>query len=195
MSVRILLTDNAWEPIATILAVSKPPAGSPPLRSDRMCLAAVLSVARPGLPWRDRPAACGRWDAVYHRFRRGERRGVWRHLGDRGPRGAFKVAQALCLDSTLVRAHPPAAGAFKKMVARRPRLGDALGGDCPPTSMRAREPTRPGCRSSAPEANVMRPRASRPLLRHCPKNRRSNRPSGTAAMTVITGATLSTPRA
>ena len=82
MSVRILLRDTAWEHIATLMAVIKHPAGSPPVLSDRMCLEAVLDVARTGLPWRDMPAECGRWEAASHRFRRWERRGVWRQLGD-----------------------------------------------------------------------------------------------------------------
>ena len=42
MSVRLLLTDTAWEHIATLLAVVKHPAGSPPVLSERMGLAAVL---------------------------------------------------------------------------------------------------------------------------------------------------------
>jgi putative transposase len=64
MAVRVLLTDAAWEPLATILVRIKHPAGQPPALSDRMVLAAVLYVARTGLPWRDMPAACGHWDAV-----------------------------------------------------------------------------------------------------------------------------------
>jgi len=41
------------------------------------------------------------------------------------------------MDSTMVRAHQHAAGAFKKTAAKRPRLWDALGVDFPPTSMLA----------------------------------------------------------
>jgi transposase len=72
MSVRLLLTDKAWEHIAAILAWVKHPAGSPPVLSDRMCIEAVLSVARTGLPWRDMPAEVGRWES----------RSVWRQLWD-----------------------------------------------------------------------------------------------------------------
>jgi transposase len=64
MSVRWLLTDEAWEQIATILAVVKHPAGRPPDLSDRLFLEAVLYVARTGIPWRDMPAEFGHWDAV-----------------------------------------------------------------------------------------------------------------------------------
>jgi transposase len=62
MSVRLLLTDKAWEQIAAILALVKHPAGSPPVLSDRMFIEAVLYVARTGLPWRDMPAEFGRWE-------------------------------------------------------------------------------------------------------------------------------------
>jgi len=82
MSVRWLLTNKAWEQSATILAVVKHPAGSPPVLSDRMVIEAVFYVARTGIPWRDMPAEFDRWAAVYHRFRRWERRGVWRQLWD-----------------------------------------------------------------------------------------------------------------
>jgi transposase len=82
MSVRWLLTNKAWEHIATILALVKHPAGSPPVLGDRMCIEAVFSGARPGMPWGARPAEVGRWDAGYHRFRRWERRGVWRQRWD-----------------------------------------------------------------------------------------------------------------
>jgi transposase len=104
MSVRLLLTNKAWEPIATILALVKHPAGSPPVLSDRMFIEAVLYVARTGIPWRAMPAEFGGWDAVYNRFRRWERRGVWRQLRDHLQHEAFKVAKDLLIDSTIVRA-------------------------------------------------------------------------------------------
>jgi len=115
MLVRLLLTNKAWEQIATILALVKHPAGSPPVLSDRMFIEAVLYVARTGIPWRDMPAEFGRWDAVYNRFRRWERRGVWRQLWDHVQHEAFKVAKDLLIDSTMVRAHQHAAGALKKL--------------------------------------------------------------------------------
>ena len=76
MSVRLLLTDEAWAEIAPILATLQSRAGSPPVLSDRLCIEAVLYLARTGTPWRDLPEAFGRWDAVYNRFRRWERRDI-----------------------------------------------------------------------------------------------------------------------
>ena len=57
MSVRLLLTDVVWAEIAPILTAIKSRAGSPPVLSDRMCIEAVLYVARPGTPWRHTPEA------------------------------------------------------------------------------------------------------------------------------------------
>ncbi|HEY7493554.1 MAG TPA: transposase [Candidatus Tectomicrobia bacterium] len=55
MSVRLLLTDEAWAEIAPILATLQSRAGSPPALSDRLFIAAVLYRARTGIPWRDLP--------------------------------------------------------------------------------------------------------------------------------------------
>jgi transposase len=111
MSVRLWLTDEAWAEIAPLLATLKSRAGSPPGLRDRLLLEAVLYRARTGLPWRDLPEDGGRWDAVYHRFRRWEVRGsgrrLWEHLQtEDGPRTCH-----LFIAATMVRAHQHAAGA------------------------------------------------------------------------------------
>jgi transposase len=78
--VRLMVTDDAWQAIATVLDRVKHQAGRPPQPSDRMFIEAVLDVAQTGSPWRDLPKAFGNWDAVYHRVRRWEKRRVWRRL-------------------------------------------------------------------------------------------------------------------
>jgi transposase len=133
---RLILSDAAWQEIATILARVKHKAGSPPKHSDRMFLEAVLYVARTGVPWRDLPEGFGQWDAVYNRFRRWEQRGVWQKLWAGLQDDAFKVAKHIFIDSTIGRAHQHAAGALKKMVGRPHRLWAALGEACPPKSTR-----------------------------------------------------------
>jgi transposase len=134
--VRLILTDEAWQEIAAILARVKPKAGSPPQQSDRMFIEAVLYIARTGIPWRDLPADFGQWDAVYHRFRRWEANGVWRNLWEHLQSDDCKLAKHIFIDSTIVRAHQHAAGARKKTADKPHRLWDVLGGDCPPKSMR-----------------------------------------------------------
>ena len=135
MSVRLLLTDEAWAEIAPILTAIKSHAGSPPVRSDRMFIEAVLYLARTGTPWRDLPEAFGRWDAVSNRFRRWERRGLWRRLWERLQTDASPLTRHLFIDATIVRAHQHAAGALKKTAGKPHRLWAALGAACQPKSM------------------------------------------------------------
>ena len=111
MSVRLLLTEAAWAEIAPSLTALKSRAGSPPVLSARMCIETVLYLARTGTPWRDLPEAFGHWDAGYNRFRRWERRGLWRQLWERLQTDASPQPRHLFIDATLVRAHQHAAGA------------------------------------------------------------------------------------
>jgi transposase len=143
MAVRLLLTDAAWAEIESRLTAIKHKAGSPAELSDRLFIEAVLYVARTGIPWRDMPREFGHWDAVYNRFRRWEARGIWRQLWERLHRDGCHVAQHLFIDSTIMRAHQHAAGARKKMAAKRHRLWAALGVDFPPNSMPAVSTKRP----------------------------------------------------
>ncbi len=143
MTVRLLMTATAWAALEPSLAALKPKAGSPPEFSDRLCLAAVLYLARTGLPWRDLPRAFGRGEAVYTRFRRWEARGRWRQLWARRPCDACHVALHRCLARTVVRAHQPAAGARNTTVGTRHRLGDALGVGSPPSGTPAVLTNRP----------------------------------------------------
>ena len=136
MSVRLLLTDEAWAEIAPLLATLKSRAGSPPVLSDRLFIEAVLYLARTGTPWRDLPEAFGRWDAVYNRFRRWERRGLWRRLWEHFQTEDCPLTRHLFIDATIVRAHQHAAGALKKTAVQPHRLWAALGAACPPKSTR-----------------------------------------------------------
>jgi transposase len=135
MAVRLLLTDAAWAEIAPILATIKSRAGSPPVLSDRMFIEAVLSLARTGTPGRDLPVDFGHWDAVYNRFRRWERRGLWRQLWERLQAAGSPLTRHLFVDATIGRAHQHAAGALKQTVATPHRLWAALGAAYPPKSM------------------------------------------------------------
>jgi transposase len=78
-------------------------------------LEAVLYLQRGGHPWRDLPPELGYWHAVYMRFRRWEKRGVWQRLWQHLQAEPMAGAREVMLDSTTVRAHPHAAGTPKKV--------------------------------------------------------------------------------
>jgi putative transposase len=123
---RLMLTDEVWGRMAAAMAAVKSRAGAPPKLSDREFVEAVLHVARTGEPWRDLPARFGKWDAVYQRFLRWEKSGWWRALFAILPADLAGV-ETLLLDSSVVRAHPHAAGALKKKEVKRRRPWAAAG--------------------------------------------------------------------
>lgn len=78
---------------------------------NRLFVDAVLWIGRTGAPWRDLPERFGHWNSIWRRFDRWARTGVWSKV--------FEALQDpdlewLVLDSTVIRAHPCAAGAKKK---------------------------------------------------------------------------------
>ncbi|MBA4064777.1 MAG: hypothetical protein C0501_13895 [Isosphaera sp.] len=83
--------------------------------SDRVFFEAVLSGVRTGVPWRDRPAEFGAWDAVYNRLRRWVSSGSLKSLFDllTADPDLGEVRRVL-VDATAVRAHPHAAGARRR---------------------------------------------------------------------------------
>jgi putative transposase len=117
---RLLLTDAAWERIAAVVRDVKSPAGAPPQLSDRDFVEAILYLARTGIPWRDLPSRFGAWDAVYQRFRRWEKTGIWKALFERLP-DDLQTVEVLFFDSTIIRAHAHAAGAPGQKGGNKPR--------------------------------------------------------------------------
>jgi transposase len=117
--VRRILNDELWKEFEAALLEVKDPRGAPAGLTEREFIEAVLFLARTGCPWRDLPAAFGVWSAVYMRFRRWEKSGVWRGLWTVLQQGATPAALQLFVDSTSIPVHPHAAGAPKKTVRIR----------------------------------------------------------------------------
>lgn len=77
---------------------------------------AVLYIAENGCKWRALPEKFGNWHTIYTRLKRWAERGVLERLfvGLQKEKLIKVSVTCLGLDSTSIKVHPDAAGAFKK---------------------------------------------------------------------------------
>jgi transposase len=110
------LTDAQWERLAPLLPPQHPPTGRP-AKDHRSVLNGILWVVRTGAPWRDLPAAYGKWQTVYSRFRRWQEAGIWdqvlRTLQADATHDDTLDGSLVMIDGSSIRAHQHAAGAKK----------------------------------------------------------------------------------
>ena len=112
----VTLSDEQWRKILpTLRAHPKLYIGAQ--WSCRRFLSAVLWMSRSGAQWRLLPKEYGHWNSVYKRFSRWCEQGVWEHL--HAECADDPDLEHLLSDSTIVRAHPCAAGALKKSTAAK----------------------------------------------------------------------------
>jgi transposase len=134
MESRHAISDADWERIKDLLP-GRPGQTGWVAKDNRLFIDAVLWITKTGAPWRDLPEQFGNWNSVWKRFDRWARKGTWRVV--------FEVLQDpdlewLILDSTVIRAHPCAAGAPKKRTvagAKRNKLWAAVAGGLEPRSI------------------------------------------------------------
>jgi transposase len=121
---RTRLTDAQW---ATLLSFLKahPRVYVGDTLACRRFLDAVLWVLRSGAQWRLLPEERGVWNSTFKRFSRWQKHGVWNDLQQFI--GQDPDLQQLLIDSTVVRAHPCAAGAASS-TADQEALGRSRGG-------------------------------------------------------------------
>lgn len=124
MANRLELSDAEWTTIyTTLVAHPRVRVGDP--EQCRRFLTAVLWVLRVGGQWRVLPEALGHWNSVFKRFSRWCAQGVWEAIH----KGCIHLPdlQTVFIDSTIVRAHPCAAGAAHSR-AQEEALGRSRGG-------------------------------------------------------------------
>lgn len=115
------LRDAQWTPIKELL----PGTASDPGRTataTRTCVDAVRWIARTGAHWRELPDSVGAGNRVFQRENRWAKAGVWERIFQ--PLSDDPDCEDVLMDSTLVRAHQPRAGAN----GGREALGRSNGG-------------------------------------------------------------------
>lgn len=111
MSVK--LTDTQMEKILPILKTfPEIRLGLP--RQSRQFLEAIFWITRSGSQWRLLPEEYGNWNAVYKRFARWSKLGVFEKLFEQI--SSDRDLEYLLIDSSIVRAHACSSGAQKKKV-------------------------------------------------------------------------------
>jgi transposase len=109
MGYRYEISDVDWNRIKDVLP-GQPGQHGGIAEDNRRFLNAVLWIARTGAPWRDLPARLGNWNSQWRRFDRWAAKGRFAKIVEelRDP-----DLDVMILDSTVIRAHPCAAGAKK----------------------------------------------------------------------------------
>jgi transposase len=125
------LRDDQWEKLYLFLK-NHPRVYARKEDPCRLFVEGVFWITRSGAQWRFLPTTYGEWNSVYKRFARGCDHEVWeamhQHFAD-----DLDLENGL-LDSTVVRAHPCAAGASKKSAGRESKPWDAGGVGLAPKS-------------------------------------------------------------
>jgi len=100
------IKDVDWDRIKDFLPGQKGGHGGV-AKDNRLFINALFYLAKTGIPWRDLPERFGKWNSIWQRFNRWCRNGVWQRILQEVQDPDLEW---LLIDSTVIRAHPHAAG-------------------------------------------------------------------------------------
>ncbi len=170
------MTDKDWERVVQVFRAVRSRRGDKG-RNDRLFLEALHYFCVHNITWRALPEAFGNWNAIWKRFWRLSRAGVFEAFFDALAATSRTAHLVQMLDSTIVRAHVSAAGAkggnkIRRWAARagasRPRSTSRLtwmGDRSRSTSRRVRRATARSSRFCSTSGRI-----SRPVLRWATKD-------------------------
>lgn len=116
------ITDEQWTKIRDFLR-QDPNAYVGNEASCRRFIEAIKWMSRSGAQWRLLPSEYGNWNSVFKRFARWCEHGVWERM--LAHFAADPDMENGMIDSTIIRAHPCAAGAEKNRANRRSDAAEA----------------------------------------------------------------------
>ena len=118
------IKENDWEKIYTFLRMS-PTIRVGNERKTRTFAEGVYFIMRTGAQWRELPRYYGKWRSIHKRFEQWSHKGLWNQILIYFTEGYD--GESVMIDSTIIRAHPCAAG-YEKDQHIRECLGRSKGG-------------------------------------------------------------------
>ncbi len=115
MSTNATLSDYQWSKILAFLREC-PRAYVGKVENCRLFIEAVHWIARSGAQWRFLPEKYGKWNSVYKRFARWCDHNIWAEMHQYF--ADDPDMESIMVDSTVIRAHPCAAGASQKKAGK-----------------------------------------------------------------------------